>query len=121
MSLKTWAKAPRPKTEEVNEFWQKHGGPPATADSLGDSLGGRCFLHVGLSCNFPQDGWRALTAALVNFSSVAARCVASELARAEISVCNCMALPSINTGALYLDDDEEESFRRYKTPSGYVS
>jgi len=50
MSLKTWAKAPRPKTEEVNEFWAKNGGPPATANSLGDSDGGASSF-VGPSCS----------------------------------------------------------------------
>ena len=34
MSLKQWAAAPRPKTEDVEEFWAKAGGRPQTAASL---------------------------------------------------------------------------------------
>ena len=30
MSLKQWAKGPRPKTTEVNDFWEKAGGRPPT-------------------------------------------------------------------------------------------
>ena len=34
MSLKQWAAAPRPKTEDVEAFWAKAGGRPQTAASL---------------------------------------------------------------------------------------
>jgi hypothetical protein len=42
MSLKQWAKGPRPKTTEVNDFWEKAGGRPPTNERKNMEDDGMC-------------------------------------------------------------------------------
>ena len=49
MSLKQMVNAPRPKTDEVEAFWDAHGGRGATAASLGVD-DGDCRTRQGRVC-----------------------------------------------------------------------
>ena len=48
MSLKQWANGPRPKTEDVEAFWDASGGRPRTSASLGIDADGDA--HARRAC-----------------------------------------------------------------------
>ena len=49
--MKKWGTAPRPKTEEVDAFWESHGGRPKTSASLGAESEEGGVLDVFVGCH----------------------------------------------------------------------